>query len=210
MQQLLIIPIYFKYSLFKIDWNYFCNYWNKNPYRICKKHFQKSESKEALYGDTWPLSAYLFAKALPIHENDTLYEIGSGTGRISFWLQKISNCQVVGIEKVPLFIKIAKKIQKKLNLKKVEFIEQDLLDVDYSKATLIYFYSSSFSDKVILELIKKWKSLEPGTRIITTSFSLPEYGSSDYRVIKAFNVSFPWGKCEVYLQEKIIMNSTKE
>ncbi len=187
----------------KVDLHYFCYYWNKNPYRICRKYFQKKENKEVLYGDTWPMSAYQFVKSLPIRSEDIVYDVGCGIGRISFWLQIISGCSLIGVEKVPAFVQRAQKIKRKLKNKKIEFVEKDLLNLDYRKASLIYFYSSSFSDETILKLIEKWKRLKKGVRILTTSFSLSEYGAKDYKIVKSYRVSFPWGLCEVYLHEKI-------
>ncbi len=203
LQQLLIIPLYLKHPLFRCDLQYFFHYWNLNPYRVCKKHFEKSSQNDVLYGDTWPFSVPHFIRFLPIKSNDVLFEVGSGIGRISFWFQIISGCEVVAIEKVPFFNQVARKIQKHLNLKKVQFLEQDFLEVDYSRASVIYFYGSSFPDEIIYQLIDRWACLKPGTRIISTSFALNEYCSeSIFHVLKTFSVSYPWGTCQVFLQVK--------
>lgn len=203
LQQISILPLYFRYPLLKVDLLYLLQYWNKNPYRICKKYFQKNEAKEVLYGDTWPLSAYQFTQALQMNPNDVVYDVGCGIGRVCFWFQKISGCKVIGIEKVSFFVERAQKIQACLKAKRVEFLQKDLLDIDYQNATIIYFYSSSFSDDVIMKLIEKWKVLKKGARVLTTSFSLLDYNAIDYKVINSYKVSFPWGVCEVYLQERI-------
>lgn len=202
LQQLLILPLYFRYRLFKVDWQYFLAYWKKNPYRICNQYFYEAEKKEVFYGDTWPFTIPYFVQGLPISKEDVLFDLGSGIGRISHWFQIIAKCKVVAIEKVPFFIQKAKEIQQKLGNKNIEFVEEDLLKTDYSRATIIYFYASSFDDRTILKLIDKWNLLEPGVRIITTSFALREYGAIGYKVLKQFKVSYPWGMCDVFLQIK--------
>lgn len=202
MQQLVISPLYFKYPLFKVDLEFLKSYWNKNPYRICKEFFFETDNKDVFYGETWPFSISYFKEILPLTEKDVLFDLGSGTSRISFWFQVISGCRVVAVEKVPRFVEIAKGIQKKLKNNRIKFLQKDLLEVDYSEASVIYFYSSNIEDKLILKLIEKWRLLKKGTKIITTSFSLQEYENKQYRVLGEYSVSYPWGKCDVYLQEK--------
>jgi len=195
--------VYVRIHSSSFDWQYFLNYWSDNPYRICNRYFRKEEKKEVFYGDSWPFTIPYFVDSIPISKEDVFFDLGSGTGRISFWFQVVAKCKVVAIEKVPHFIQKAKIIQKKVQNEKVDFIEEDLLETNYDSATIIYFYSSSFDDKTILKLIEKWKSLPTGVRIITTSFALAEYGSKDYKVLKQFKVSYPWGMCDVFLQIKL-------
>ncbi len=202
LQQMAITPLYFKYSLFPIDLLYLIHYWNKNPYRLCKNYFSKMENREVHYGDTWPLAIYRLTQVLALNSQDVLFEVGSGTGRASLWFHALSDCEVYAIEKVPTLIQIAEKIKQKLGFQKVHFIESDLLNADYSKATVIYFYSSNFSESILEKLIEKWKSLKPKTRIVTTSFSLCEM-AEDYQLIVSYRVSYPWGLCNVYIQEKL-------
>lgn len=204
-QQIKILPNYAQAPLWKIDWLYFKSYWNRNPYKVCKDYFKnESEDEQYNYGDTWPSSVPQFIAHLPIRKNDVLFDLGSGTGRISFWFQIISGCEVVAVEKVPLFVQKAKAIQKKINAQRITFLEEDILKIDFSRATLIYFYGTSFSDDFIEKLLLKWKTLKPGTRIVTTSFHLNEYThDKSYKVKKEYQVSYPWGTCDVYLQEKL-------
>lgn len=202
-QQLVILPIYRKYPIWKIDLQFFLNYWNKNPFRICKRYFLEQFSSEVDYGDTWPLTIYQLSKSIGLKPSDIVYELGSGIGRASFWFQVISGCRVVAIELIPQFVDIAKKIQNKLQNYQIEFIQDDFLNIDYQKASVIYFYGTSFSDEMILKLAKKWESLKAGTKVITTSFEMNEYDQTkSFELTHVFDVSYPWGKCQVYLQTK--------
>ncbi|MCH9633699.1 MAG: hypothetical protein S4CHLAM7_04320 [Chlamydiae bacterium] len=205
IQQIKIIPLYFQEPLWRIDLLYLKHYATTNPYKVCKKFFHNEDSSvQHSYGETWPSVVPKFIQYLPITSKDVLFDLGSGTGRISFWFQQISGCQVVAVEKVPLFIKKANSIKKQLGKSKIRFLEKDLLEVDYNPATIIYFYGTSFSDSMILSLLKKWKTLKLGTRVLTTSFHLNEYlDSPEYKVTQTFQVSYPWGLCELFLQEKI-------
>lgn len=169
---------------------------------MCKRYFLENEGTQELYGDTWPMTIYQLTKALRISPIDRVYEIGSGIGRASFWMHLISGCKVTGVEKVPAFVSYANQIKEKLQLSHLEFMQKDLLEVNYDKATLIYFYGTSFSDEMIYSLVEKWKTLQKGTRVVTTSFTLNDYGAHEYEVSKVFKVAYPWGRCEVYEQIK--------
>lgn len=204
VQQCMITPLYFRYPLGIIDLNYLRTYWNKNPYQICKQYFQSECSQEMFYGDTWPMSAFRLIKAACINQTSTLFDVGSGTGRIAFWFQAISRCQVIAIEKIPLFNHYAKQIQKRIKNAQIEFVQDDFLEIDYQKATHIYFYGSTYEDETILKLINRWQTLNKGTIIITPSFSLKDYGFNDYQIIRTLKLSFPWGRADVYIQEKTV------
>lgn len=203
-QQIRIIPFYFQEPLWKIDLLFFKSYLGVNPYKACKQHFKnETQAVQYSYGETWVSTVPKLIQYLPITSRDVLFDLGSGIGRVSFWFQKISGCEVVAIEKVSLFVQKANQIKKKLKQSNITFLEQDILEVDYSKATIIYFYGTSFSDRFIKELITKWKSLKPGVRILTTSFHLNEYlKEPQYKVTQQYKVSYPWGLCDLYLQEK--------
>lgn len=205
IESLKLLPFYLHPKLRKLDFYFFRSYFQINPYRECRHFFKNApEEIQYSYGETWASSISQWVYFLPITSEDVFYELGSGTGRISFWIQILSGCRVIAIEKVPLFIQKAKAIQQKMQNQRIEFINQDILEVDYSTATCIYFYGTSFSDEMILALLKKWETLKAGTRIITTSFELNEYlEKPSYRLVRTFQEKYPWGKCDVYLQEKL-------
>lgn len=205
VEQIRILPLYWNRALLKIDWAYFKAYLFKSPYKLHREHFKaSSEEIKYSYGETWPSTALELHKLFRIQPDDVLYDLGSGTGRISFWLQQLGLCHVVAVENLPDFIQRSEKMKIELQNKAVTFLEQNILDVDYSPATLIYFYGTSFSDEFIQKLLKKWSGLKPGVRIITTSYALNEYlDKPEYLLLKEKRLFYPWGKCDVYLQEKL-------
>lgn len=200
LQQIVITPLYFRYPLLKLDLLFLKHYWSQNPYRICKRYF-KDDQLTMPYGDTWPSSIYKLCQVLKLSKDDVLYEVGAGTCRASFWFEAICGCQVVAIEKVPTFIQKAQKIKEKLN-SNITLLLKDFLTIDYSKATVIYFYSSSFPTPILQQLIDLWGSLRPKTKVITTSFPLTDFLSEVYDVVGQYQVAYPWGTCRLYIHEK--------
>jgi len=76
-----------------------------------------------------------------------------------------------------------------------------MLQVDLKKATVIYLYGICLEEDVIAKLACNFNGLQPRTKVITVSYPLTEY-SNLFTVTKAFTARFPWGKAEVYLNEK--------
>ncbi|NGX43375.1 MAG: hypothetical protein K940chlam7_01672 [Chlamydiae bacterium] len=179
----------------------------ENPYRISKKTLQEKGSKDIYaYGETPLTTMEKISKKCQINTADVVYELGSGRGRTCFWLHFFVGCQVVGVEFVPIFVKIAQKVKHRFDVRGVKFIYQDILDVDYADATVIYFYGTSSDTPFIEKLIEKLKGLPSGTKIITVSYPLTAYTKQPlFKLIKSFPAQFSWGEAEVYLQ---VVNSS--
>lgn len=187
----------------KLDRYLLRNYLLTNPYTISKKFLlEKKEIEVDVFGETALTTMELIAAQCDIHSNDVVYELGSGRGRTCFWLHFFIGCRVVGIEHIPTFVKISQHVRNRFNVKGVKFMYKNLLDADYTEATVIYFYGTCSKDSFIRELIDKLKHLPSGTKIITISYPLAGYTDQQiFRLIKQFPAEFTWGEATVYLQE---------
>jgi SAM-dependent methyltransferase len=175
-----------------------------NPFSISRRYFlHRAHSEEYTYGET-PLTTFeQIAKEARITPQDTVYELGCGRGRVCFWLHHFIGCPVVGVEMVPDFVVRAQRIQKKLGLEKIEFRNEDFLNTDLSKATVIYLYGTCLEEETIKKLIKHFKKLKSGTRIITISYPLSDYTDEPlFETMKRFPARFTWGEGDVYIQVK--------
>lgn len=200
-----LIPSYLKQKeLIHIDWLFKKYYFLQSPYRISKEYNQIHGIEPIHnYGETWASSACKLKKICGLTHKDILVELGSGTGRFCFWVNKVIGCRVVGIELISQFVDIAKKIQQQLHIDELKFIKADIQDMDYSFASVIYFYGTSFDADTIERLIEKFQTLPQGAKIITVSFPLNHYTvAAQFVLIKEFSLRFPWGKAKVFLQEK--------
>ncbi|MGH7250074.1 MAG: methyltransferase domain-containing protein, partial [Minisyncoccia bacterium] len=136
-----------------------------------------------------------------ISSKDIVYELGCGRGRCCFWLNCLLKCKVVGIEYIPAFIEKANHVKTELHFDNIEFRLGDILDADYSGATVLYLYGTCYDAPFLKKLLKKLNMLPSGTKIITVSYHLTDY-SADYEVMKRFPAEFTWGTGDVYLQIK--------
>lgn len=195
---------YRKPAFAKVDGSLVLMYLFDNPFSISRRYFMhRPHQQEFTYGET-PLTTLEFiSKEARLTSEDVVYDLGAGRGRNCFWWRSFIGCKVVGVEMVPDFIIRAKRIQRKLGLEGVDFIQEDFLKTDLSQATVIYLYGTCLEDETIQKLITHFKTLKPGTRIITVSYALSDYTKESlFETMKCFPSRFTWGQADVYIQIK--------
>lgn len=197
---------YYRDPLFrKQDLSLFLYYFFKNPYKVSKKWLLDQQEEDLYqYGETPLTTLATIAQRSALTEKDVVYELGAGRFRGAFWLAHFIGCNVIGIEQIPFFVEKAREIQKDYQIQNLEIIQGDFLKQRYEKGSAIYLYGTCLDDKTIRLLVKKFISeLSSGSKIITVSYSLEDYLDSNDRsqidLIDQFQVSFVWGKGDVYL-----------
>lgn len=107
-----------------------------------------------------------------VTQNDVVYDLGSGDGRLPILAAQLHGARGVGIELDPKLVAISRTNAKDAGVSdRVTFIEDDLFTADISQATVITLYLSM---SVLRQLEPKLKSeLRPGTRIVSHQFWLP-------------------------------------
>jgi cyclopropane fatty-acyl-phospholipid synthase-like methyltransferase len=113
-----------------------------------------------------------------VTQTDTVYDLGSGDGRIPITAAKKFGARGVGIEIDPFHI-----LQAQGNLaragvaNRVTFLNQDLFEADISGATVVaLFLFPTMFDRLIPKLKR---DLKPGTRIVAYHFSLGDQWPAD-------------------------------
>lgn len=193
---------YRNFHFLQIDQSLIWAYAFRSPFKISKQFLKdKGAADIHAYGET-PLTTLDFiSRRAHLTENDVVFELGCGRGRTCFWLNSWIKCQVVGIEFIPDFVNIANKIKTHFHVEGVKFLQEDILDADFTGATAFYIYGTCFEDAFILKLIDKLSELPPGTKIITISYSLTEYTNKPiFEVLNRFPARFTWGEADVYYQ----------
>ena len=111
------------------------------------------------------------AKAGP---RDTVYDLGSGDGRIVITAAKKHGARGVGIDIDPQRIREAGDNARKANVfHRVEFREGDLFKADISQATVVTIYLlSGINLKLRPKLLAE---LKPGTRIVSHAFDMGDW-----------------------------------
>jgi SAM-dependent methyltransferase len=197
-----MVKYYGNITFLKVDMSLLLMYLFHNPFSISKRFLmRKGESEIYAYGETPLTTLEMIAKECQISSKDVVFELGSGRGRNCFWLNSFIGCKAIGIEYIPDFVERAERIKKKLEIKNVDFRLGDILDADYTGATVLYLYGTCLEDDFIKKLIEKFAQLPVGTKIITVSYPLTDYVEHPFfEVMKRFSGKFPWGVGDVYLQ----------
>jgi precorrin-6B methylase 2 len=109
-------------------------------------------------------------KLAEVKSTDTVYDLGSGDGRIPITAAQKYGARGVGIDINPERIREANEnLAKAMVSDKVRFMNADLFETDLSPATVITLY---LLPSLNLKLLPKLKALKPGTRIVSHSFDM--------------------------------------
>jgi SAM-dependent methyltransferase len=113
-------------------------------------------------------------KLADVKKSDTLYDLGSGDGRIVITAAQRYGSKGVGVDINPERIAEANENAKKAGVTdRVKFIEGDLFEAKFSDATVVTLY---LLPGVNLKLKPRLLSeLKPGTRIVSHSFDMGDW-----------------------------------
>jgi SAM-dependent methyltransferase len=135
--------------------------------------------------------------ALNLKPTDCFVDLGCGRGRAVFFLSHIFGCQAIGVDLTPSFIARAKRLTAKHGVKRVSFECCDFLKFDFSTATCVYLYGTTYSDACLQAVECRVAESFETTRIVTVS--APFLGL-EYE--KELEVNFPWGKGSMFVHSK--------
>ena len=106
-----------------------------------------------------------------VTEEDTIYDLGCGDGRIVITAASRFGARGVGIDFDPQRIAESNANAARANVEHlVQFIEQDAMQVDVSDATVVTLYLLSSSNEKLRPILTR--QLRPGARIVSHAFSM--------------------------------------
>jgi ribosomal protein L11 methylase PrmA len=119
-----------------------------------------------------------FFELAPVSSSDVVYDLGCGDGRLLFAALEKGAGRCVGIDIDPRVINRAREWAAHTGVEdKVTFIEGDLMDHDFSDATVILLY---LFPEVLNALQSKFENeLRPGTRIVSEVFSFKNWKENE-------------------------------
>lgn len=127
-----------------------------------------------------------------VSQQDTVYDLGCGDGRIVIAAARDYGARGVGVDVNPLRIKESRQNARNAGVsRKVTFIAQDFFLTDLSRATVVAIY---LDPKVNLRLRPKLlKEMKPGTRVVSNSFDM-----GDWKPDKIVKLTVAGSECVVY------------
>jgi len=113
-------------------------------------------------------------KLAGVTKDDVVYDLGSGDGRIVIAAARDFGARGVGVDIDPkLIAESTENARKAVVSERITFIEQDVLKVDISQATVIALYMLPAMNKQLLP--KFFRELQPGTRVISHRFLIGDW-----------------------------------
>jgi len=138
------------------------NIWNKNERidKIVLEMLIKADGFDSGAGsfgvDDWINYTKKFYQELDIKANDTIFDVGCGSGAFLYPLY-LSKHKVGGIDYSRILIELANKIMPKADFKVKEAIDIDARKYDFviSHSVFHYFHDLNYAKKVIEKMVKK-------------------------------------------------------
>ncbi len=131
----------------------------------------------------------LVFEALDLKENDVLYDLGCGDGRIIIEAaKKYPIKKAIGVEMREELIKdIMNKIREEKIEERVQVVQGDFFKVPISDATVVYMYLLTSVNEALKPKLKQ--ELKPGTRVVTLDFQI-----SGWKPVKVIGDKLGWQK----------------
>jgi cyclopropane fatty-acyl-phospholipid synthase-like methyltransferase len=119
-------------------------------------------------------------KMANVTDQDVVYDLGCGDGRIPITAAQKYGAHGVGIDIDPVRIKEANENAKAAGVTdKVKFLNQDLFESNISDATVVTLYLLPSLNEKLMPKLKK--DLKPGTRIVSHAFDMGSLWAPDER-----------------------------
>jgi SAM-dependent methyltransferase len=130
----------------------------------------KNAIPDVIFIPTPPDVVAAMLKLAEVGENDILYDLGCGDGRIVVAAAKLCGCHAVGCDIDPLRIQDALKNVRAAGLEdRVSIEHKDLFTIDIKPATVVTLYLTT---EYNTNLFPKLRHLQPGARVVSHQFSM--------------------------------------
>jgi len=122
-------------------------------------------------------------KLAEVNEDDVVYDLGCGDGRIVVAAAKKYGCKAVGYDTDPVCVKKSRENAEKDKVSHLVKIEQkDIFTADLSGASVITLF---LNPRVNLKLVPQFEKLKPGSRIVSHTDSIE--GTEPDKIVKVFS-----------------------
>jgi tRNA A58 N-methylase Trm61 len=113
-------------------------------------------------------------KLAQVRSGDTVYDLGSGDGRLVIEAAARHGARGVGVEREARLVELARENAKKAGVaERVQFTQDDLFNVDLGGATVVTLYL--LPRLLVLLEPKLRKELKAGTRIVSHDYPLERW-----------------------------------
>jgi precorrin-6B methylase 2 len=114
---------------------------------------------------------------------DVVYDLGSGDGRIVITAAQKYGARAVGVELRPDLCRTAERRIRELGLEsRVRVLEDSLLRVDLSPATVVTMYLMTGSNERLRPNLEKY--LKPGARVVSNDYPIKGWNPAEMLIVR--------------------------
>lgn len=176
-------------------------FWN-NAFQLSRRGKRKLPlpSKDLIYGETPPLTAWLLLERLGVDQADHIVECGAGRAVFSLVAALNYGCSGTALEVIPSFVRKSQAVADRLGLSKLTIKRSDILEDPLPEGTVYYITGTTFSENSWQKLQRQMAAAPKGARAISLSTPLDKLA---WRIDEKDSLEFSWGTNTVYLQTRI-------
>jgi SAM-dependent methyltransferase len=202
-------------GFYRVDLRFRRSYLTDGPHRVARR-FQRQAGLDPRWGDAGPRHSFHYgatplssleyiARRTRLTADDRVVDLGCGTGLGCFFLARLLRADVHGVELNPEFVQRAQAIRAELGWASPSFSCGDLMDHPLGEATVVFVYSTGFTDTQLTDLVDKMgRELSEGALVISVSSPLSAHATQPlFTEIDRFPVHFPWGQGTVFVQARL-------
>jgi predicted O-methyltransferase YrrM len=142
-----------------------------NPDARARERTGKDRAPDAIFVPTPYDVVEKMLELAAVTNKDTLYDLGSGDGRIVIAAAKKHDCRAVGYEIDPELVKLARAaVEKERVQDHVRIEHEDVFTRDLGGADVIMVY---LPPRMLERLLPQLEKLKPGARIVSHYFAIP-------------------------------------
>jgi len=128
----------------------------------------------ARFEPTSPAIVSEMLKMAAVTSNDVVFDLGSGDGRIVIAAARSAGARGIGVDLDGELIRQSRTAAERENVSGlVQFLQEDLFQTDFSKATVVMLYLSPEANLRLRPRLLR--ELKPGTRIVSHSHSMGDW-----------------------------------
>jgi len=170
-----------------------------------RKRLDVGHQNEFTYGEVEFLGLAAVLELCEPRAGQVFWDLGCGAGRALLAAALLyPRLKVMGVEFLPELCELCKRTVSQLDtalpLARITAIQGDILEVDWSNASLIYASSICFSDELMEGILAKAASLRLGAKFLTLK---PLPSSKLFTLRHSVRVRMTWGHAAVYIFEKV-------
>ena len=170
-----------------------------NPWVISRRFLRaRGEHQAQGYGETPLATLASVARRLQLGPDDRLVELGCGTGRNCLWLADRYDCQILGVEQIPVYVDFAQRLARRhMPGRPVTFVCADMFSLDLSGYSCVYVDCTAMSTSCIRRLALLCAGLPNGARLVSVNAAMAEWMPERFQIERAFPGLFAWGWSDI-------------